>query len=277
MPRSSADKRAAFRALHQQGCFLLPNPWDVGSARLFQHLGFEALASTSTGFAWTQGRADYQVTRDDVLAHLAALSAAVDLPVNADFESGFASTSEGVAASVAAAIEAGVAGLSIEDRNVDAIDTLYEVDVAVERLRAARAAIDGTGEDVILVARTEGVLIGGTANAAIDRMVAFADAGADCLYAPGIGMPGLSGIEDVGALVRAVAPIPVNILVATPGVEMAQLADLGVRRISIGGALSLVGWGATLAAAKRIKDGDFEGLAGAMSGRELNTIFGDFA
>jgi 2-methylisocitrate lyase-like PEP mutase family enzyme len=276
MPRSTADKRAAFRALHQEGCFLLPNPWDVGSARLFQHLGFEALASTSTGFAWTQGKPDYQVTCRDVLTHLAALNAAVDLPVNADFESGFSSTTEGLAANVVAAVEAGVAGLSIEDRNVDAIDALYHVDVAVERLRAARAAIDGTGEDAILVARTEGVLMGGTASAAIDRMVTYAEAGADCLYAPGIGMPGLSTIEDVGALVRAVAPIPVNILVATPGVSMAKLADLGVRRISIGGALSLVGWGATMAAAKRLKAGDFDGLADAMSGRELNTIFGAF-
>lgn len=277
MPRSTAEKRAAFRALHQQGCFLLPNPWDVGSARLFQHLGFEALASTSTGFAWTQGRPDYKVTGEDVIAHLAAISAAVDLPVNADFESGFSSTTDGIAANVTAAIEAGVAGLSIEDRNVDAIDTLYDVDVAIERLRAARAAIDGTGEDVILVARTETVLNGGTASAAIDRMVAYAEAGPDCIYAPGVGMPGLSTIEDVGALVRAVAPVPVNILVATPGVSMRELADLGVRRISIGGALSLVGWGATMNAAKRLKAGDFDGLADAMSGRELNTIFGGFA
>ncbi|HEU4959578.1 MAG TPA: isocitrate lyase/phosphoenolpyruvate mutase family protein [Sphingomonas sp.] len=274
MTATVSQKRAAFRALHGQGCFVLPNPWDVGSARLFAHLGFAALASTSSGFAWTTGRPDYGVSRDDVLAHLAALCEATDLPVNADFESGFAADPEGVAASVALAVDTGVAGLSVEDRRVDAVGTLYDLPEALERLRAARAAIDRSGADVLLVARTEGVLTGGKPSDAIDRLVAFADAGADCLYAPGIGMPGLSTLDDVAALVRAVAPRPVNVLVARPGVPMAALADLGVRRISIGGALALVGWGAVVDAATRLKDGDFDALAAAMPGAELNRMFG---
>lgn len=273
MPRTTDEKRARFRDLHAQGCFVLPNPWDVGSARLFQHLGFDALATTSSGYAWTQGRPDYQVTLEDVLSHLSAVSKAVDLPVNADFESGFAADPEGLAANVARAVATGIAGLSIEDRNVDAIDTLYDLPVAVERLRVARAAIDGTGRDVLLVARTEGLLIGGTVADAIDRCVALADAGADCIYAPGIGMPGLGSRDDIVTLVRAVAPLPVNLLVWQADAQVAEFADLGVRRVSIGGALSLVGWGATLAAAKTLKDGSFAGLAGGMSGRDLNGVF----
>src|SRR5688572_23041669 len=186
MIATTAQKRAAFRALHQQGCFVLPNPWDVGSARMLQHLGFSALASTSSGYAWTTGRPDYAVTREDALAHFTTIAAAVDLPINADFEACFADDPEGVAESVTLCIATGVAGLSIEDRDVKR-GRLYDKAMAVERMLAARKAIDRSGEDVILVARTEGMLDDPTALApAIDKLVAFAEAGADCLYAPGV-------------------------------------------------------------------------------------------
>jgi len=276
MSRTLVEKRAAFRALHQQGCFVLPNPWDIGSARMFQNLGFAALATTSTGFAWTIGRPDYAVTLGDVLQHLTAVSGAVDLPVNADFESGFAADLQDVAANVTLAVKSGVAGLSIEDRVVGDVNKLYETSLAVERIRAARAAIDKTGADVLLVGRTEGLLIGGSVSVAIDKLVALADAGADCLYAPGLGMPALSTKEDVIALVKAVAPKPVNILVVGPGTTLAEYADLGVRRISVGGALAQISWGATLAAAKQLRDGSFNGLAGGSLNRQLNEMFGRF-
>ncbi len=271
MTRSITEKRAHFRALHQQGCFVLPNPWDIGSARMFQHLGFEALASTSSGHAWTTGRPDYAVTRDEVLKHLAALSQAVDLPINADFESGFAVDPEGVAANIRLAIDAGVAGLSIEDRVFDG-SGLYDTPTAVERLRAARAAIDQSGDDVILVARTEGMLIDpGALTPSIDKLVAFAEAGADCLYAPGV-----VGKDAIATMVRAVAPKPLNVLIIDPATTLAELAELGVRRISVGGALARVGWAPIVAAAKAIREGSFDLLAGSMPGRELNEIFGKF-
>jgi 2-methylisocitrate lyase-like PEP mutase family enzyme len=264
------QKRAAFRALHETGCFVLPNPWDRGSARLLQHMGFLALASTSSGYAWTTGRPDYAVSRDDVLHHLTQLCAAVDLPVNADFESGFADAPEKVALHVGLAIETGVAGLSIEDRTM-AGQGLHDLNFAVARIRAARAAIDRSGQDVILVARTEGLLTdASTLNAAIDKLVAFAAAGADCLYAPGVQRK-----EDIAAMVRAVAPKPLNVL--TFGLSVAELADLGVRRISIGGALARVAWGAMQQAAEQIKTGSFAGLANGASGKRLNEIFGGFA
>lgn len=273
MVRTVADKRASFRALHQQGCFVLPNPWDVGSARLLQHLGFDALASTSSGYAWTTGRPDYAVTLDDVLEHLTALCGAVDLPVNADFESGFAADPEGVAANVGLAIRTGVAGLSIEDRALEASSGLYDMAFAVERIRAARAAIDRSGEDVILVARTEGLLSDPTSiKPAIDKLVAFAEAGADCLYAPGV-----RDKADIAAMVRAVAPKPLNVLAMSPWPSVAEFAELGVRRISVGGALARVGWAATRKAAEQIKAGSFEGLAVGMPGKPLNEIFGSFA
>jgi 2-methylisocitrate lyase-like PEP mutase family enzyme len=266
-----AAKRAAFRALHRQGCFVLPNPWDRGSARLLQHLGFSALASTSSGAAWTSGRPDYAVTREDALFHLAQLCAATDLPVNADFESGFAEAPQGVAANVALAIQTGIAGLSIEDRRLDG-GGLYDLPLAVERIAAARAAIDQSGEDVMLVARTEGLLgDAGQIGAAIDRLVAFAEAGADCLYAPGV-----QRREDIAAMVKALAPRPVNILMSGPGHTLAELADLGVRRVSIGGALARVAWGAMLKVAEEIKRGSFDGLGSAASGKVLNGIFGEF-
>ncbi len=250
---------------------MLPNPWDVGSARLFEHLGFAALASTSSGYAWTTGRPDYAVTREDVLVHLAALSGAVDLPINADFESGFAADPEGVAASVQLAIGAGVAGLSIEDRNLEA-SGLYDETMAVERVRAARAAIDQSGQEVMLVARTEGLLIDPSAlTPAIDKLVAFAEAGADCLYAPGV-----AGKDAIAAMVRAVAPKPLNVLIMDPATTVAEMADLGVRRLSVGGSLAAVAWGAAMASAKAIREGSFHALAGRMSGRELNGIFAKF-
>jgi 2-methylisocitrate lyase-like PEP mutase family enzyme len=267
----AAARRADFRALHRQGCFVLPNPWDSGSARLLQHMGFKALASTSSGFAWTTGRPDYAVTRDDVLSHLSLLCAATDLPVNADFESGFADAPEAVAVNVGLAIQTGVAGLSIEDRRLDGIG-LYDLDFAVERIRATRAAIDQSGQDVILVARTEGLLSDATAvTPAIDRLVAFADAGADCLYAPGV-----QDRENIAAMVRAVSPKPLNVLMFGPGFSVAELADLGVRRISIGGALARTAWGAMLRVAEEIKEGSFAGLANGASGKLLNGIFGAF-
>jgi 2-methylisocitrate lyase-like PEP mutase family enzyme len=273
MATTVAEKRAKFRSLHQEGCFVLPNPWDAGSARMLQHLGFAALASTSTGYAWTTGRPDYAVTREDVLGHLASLSASVDIPVNADFESGFAAEPEGVAASVVLAIETGVAGLSIEDRKLDGTNDLFDLSYAVERIRAAREAIDRSGEDVILVARTEGLLSDPAAiSPAIDKLVAFAEAGADCLYAPGAREK-----ADIATMVRAVAPRPLNVLAMGPGMSVAELADLGVRRISVGGALARVAWAALIAAAERIKAGSFEGLAGGTPGDRLNDIFGSFA
>jgi 2-methylisocitrate lyase-like PEP mutase family enzyme len=269
---TAAQKRRDFRALHQKGCFVLPNPWDRGSARLLQHMGFSALASTSSGYAWTTGRPDNAVTRDDVLQHLASLCEAVDLPVNADFESGFADEPEAVVANVGLAIQTGVAGLSIEDRRMDGTG-LYDAGLAVERIRAARAAIDRSGEDVILVARTEGMLADPAAlTPAIDKLVAFAQAGADCLYAPGV-----QGRENIAAMVRAVAPRPLNVLMFGPGLTVAELAGLGVRRISIGGALARVAWSAVRQAAEQIKQGNFDGLTSGASGKQLNDIFGGFA
>jgi 2-methylisocitrate lyase-like PEP mutase family enzyme len=255
--------------LHASGCFVLPNPWDIGSARMLQHLGFEALASTSSGYAWSTGRADYAVTRDDVLQHLTALSAAVDLPINADFESGFASEPEQVAANVTLAIQTGIAGLSIEDRDLRQPSQLYEPALAVEGIRAARAAIDAAGGDVILVARPEGLLIDrGAVKPAIERLVAFAEAGADCLFAPGVSKP-----EDIAAMVRAVAPRPLNVLVLDPLLTLAQLRDLGVRRLSVGGALARSAWAGMLSAAQQFKAGSFAALATATPGRDLNEIF----
>ncbi len=268
MPKPLAEIRARFRALHASGCFVLPNPWDVGSARLLQHLGFDALASTSSGFAWSTGRPDYAVTCDDAVAHLAALVAAVDIPINADFESGFASDPAGVAESVRKAVDVGVAGLSIEDRDVAGAG-LYETPVALERLRAARGAIDQSGQDVVLVARTEGLLIDPSAvTVATDKLVAFAAAGADCLYAPGV-----KRLEDIRAMVRAVAPKPINVLALDPNVSLAELEDLGVRRVSVGGALAGIGWNAVVRAAEGLKAGSFSALGGRMPGEALNRIF----
>lgn len=262
------EKRAAFRALHADGCFILPNPWDAGSARLLQSLGFAALASTSAGRAWTIGKPDYAVTREEALAYLADICRATDLPVNADYEAGFGATDDMLAESVRLAVATGVAGLSIEDRDLDHA-RLYDTARAVARLKVARGAIAATGCDVMLVARTE-ILLDDPAqvSTAIDKLVAFAAAGADCLYAPGVRKD-----EDIAAMARAVAPRPLNVLAIDPAMTRARLAGLGVRRISVGGSLARVGWAAVAAAAREIADGGFAPLATGMPGRELNALF----
>src|ERR1700689_535151 len=238
MPVTTKDKRATFRKLHESGCFVIPNPYDVGSARGLQHMAFKALASTSAGFAWTIGKADNRVTLEDVLTHLTALCAAVDLPVNADFEGGFAHEPEKVAANVARAVKTGVAGLSIEDSTGDAAKPLYERSLAVARIKAARSAIDADHSGVLLTGRCEGFLVGQTdLTMVIDRLNAYAEAGADCLYAPGI-----RSKEQIAAVVKAVHPKPVNLLQGWPGLTVAEIAELGVRRISVGGSLARTAW-----------------------------------
>ncbi len=272
MSRSIAERRAEFRRLHQSGCFALPNPWDLGSGRMLQHMGFKAVASTSSGYAWSTGRPDHGIGRGEMLEHLRALCAAIDLPVNADFESGFARDAAGVAESVRLVIDTGVAGFSIEDHDRETKGRLYDLPTAVERICAARAAIDRSGHDVILVARTEGLLADPAAlKPAIDKLVAFADAGADCLYAPGV-----KDKADIATMVRAVAPKPVNVLALRPWLTLAEFADLGVRRISVGGALARVAWRAMIDAAERMKSGSFEGLDGGIAGTEVNEIFRAF-
>jgi len=268
---SITDKRRSFRELHATGCFVIPNPWDAGSARYLQSLGFKALATTSSGFAWSQARADNNVERDIVLAHLAEMVAATDLPINADFESGFARDAAGVAQSVRLAVETGVAGLSIEDSTGDAAAPLYDFDVAVERMRTARDAIDKSGGDALLVGRAEGFLVGRPDLAeTIARLTAYANAGADCLYAPGI----RTG-EHIRAVVDAVARKPVNLLIGWPSeLTVADIAALGVRRISVGGALARSAWGGFIrAAAQLAREGTFGGFADAASGADLNALF----
>jgi 2-methylisocitrate lyase-like PEP mutase family enzyme len=268
---SLADKRRRFRQLHQAGCFVLPNPWDVGSARWLQGLGFAALASTSSGFAWSQGLADNRISRQQALDHLQALVAATDLPVNADFENGFGADAAAVAESVGLAVATGVAGLSIEDSTGDAASPLFSLDTAVARLRAARTAIDATGDDVLLVGRAECFLVGRPdLDETIRRLQAYAAAGADVLYAPGIHTP-----EQIRAVVAAVAPKPVNLLVGGPSaLTVADIAALGVRRISVGGALARCAWAGVQRAAQSLLDGRFDGFSGAASGATLNGFFG---
>lgn len=270
MPVSTAQKRADFRKLHESGCFVLPNPWDVGSALLLQGMGFKALASTSSGMAWSIGHSDNNVNRDHVLAHLKTLCDATDLPVNADFEAGFAHDPAGVAANVARGVDTGVAGLSIEDSTGDVSAPLYEMTLAVERMRAARAAIDAKGGDIVLVGRCESFLVGQPdLKATIARLVAYAEAGADCLYAPGIRTR-----EQIAAVVKELAPKPINVLMGGPGLTVAELTDLGVRRISIGGALARAAWGGFLRAAREIAEkGSFSELAHAVTHAEINGFF----
>jgi 2-methylisocitrate lyase-like PEP mutase family enzyme len=271
MSITTADKRATFRKMHQTGCFPLPNPYDVGSALALQHLGFKALASTSAGFAWTIGKADNRVTLEDVLTHLAALCGAVDLPVNADFEGGFAHKPEKVGAHVAMAAKTGVAGLSIEDSTGDAAKPLYERAFAIERIKAARAAIDADNSGVFLTGRCEGFLVGQPdLDMVIDRLKAYSDAGADCLYAPGI-----KTREQISAVVKAVHPKPVNLLIGASGLSVAEAADLGVRRISVGGSLARTAWAGFMRAAREIAEkGTFTELANGYPGGELNKMFG---
>ncbi|HXA92840.1 MAG TPA: isocitrate lyase/phosphoenolpyruvate mutase family protein [Steroidobacteraceae bacterium] len=271
-PRPSiADKRCTFRRLHESGCFAIPNPWDVGSALYLQSLGFKALATTSSGSAWSQGRHDGGLRRDQVLAHLEVLVAATDVPVNADFEGGFAAEPAGVAESVALATRTGVAGLSIEDSTGHSARPLYDLDAAVARIRAARGAIDKAGGDVLLIGRAECFLVGRTdLDETIARLKAYGQAGADCLYAPGV-----RSREQIAALVTAVAPRPVNVLIGSPSdLTMHDLAALGVRRVSVGGALARTAWGGFMHAAKLLAtEGRFDGFADAASGAELDAFF----
>jgi 2-methylisocitrate lyase-like PEP mutase family enzyme len=269
MQVTTADKRATFRTMHESGCFILPNPVDVGSAKALQHLGFKAIASSSAGFAWTIGHADNRVTVDDVCQHLAALCSAVDIPVNADFEGGFAVEPNKVAEHVERGVRTGVAGLSIEDSTGDKDKPLYDRALAVERIKAARRAIGDSG--TLLVGRCEAFLWGqNDLKLVIDRLTAYADAGADCLYAPG-----LKTREDIATVVKAVHPKPFNLLIGASGLSLAEAADLGVRRISVGGSLARVAWAGFMRAAKEMAEkGTFTELAGGYPGVELNKMFG---
>lgn len=261
-----------FRLLHQSGCFVIPNPWDIGSARVLERLGFPALATTSAGLAWTLGRRDNHITLDQALAHLRAMSAAVNVPVNADFEGGFAVKPADVAANVARAVTTGIAGLSIEDSTGDAANPLFDFDLSVERIRAARRAIDQSGSGVLLVGRSEGFIAGRPdLQETIRRLVAYAEAGADCLYAPGI-----RSIADNKSVVEAVAPKAVNVGVGSDFTTVAELARIGVRRISVGGALARSAWAGFMRAAKEIAEkGTFSALAEAMAAGEINGLFDD--
>src|SRR5882757_9823357 len=272
---SSAEKRATYRRLHESGCFVIPNPWDIGTARYMQGLGFNALASTSAGYAFSLGLPDGAVTRDAMLAHFRELVAVTDVPINADFENGYADAPEAVAESVRLCIATGVAGLSIEDSTSDPTIPLYDFDLAVARVRAARAAVDKAGGDVVFTARSEGFVRGRPdLDETVRRLKAFADAGADCLYAPGI-----KTREEIAAVVKAVAPKPVNFLMATAtDLSVNDLAGLGVRRISLGGSLARVAWTALKSAMREIADeGKFTRLAGNMANAELNAFFSDDA
>ena len=268
---SVSDKRRAFRQLHDSGCFVIPNPWDVGSALYLQSLGFKALATTSSGFAWTVGHADGQISRDAALAHLENMVAATDVPVNADFENGFAADAAGVGESVRLALQCGVAGISIEDSTGNPERPLFDQDEAVARMRAARKAIDSAGGDALLVGRAECYLVGRPVLAeTIERLKAYSAAGADCLYAPG-----LRTREDIAAIVEAVAPKPVNLLVGWPSeLTVKEIEALGVRRISVGGALARCAWGGFIRAARSLAEqGTFTAFNEAASGNELNQLF----
>jgi 2-methylisocitrate lyase-like PEP mutase family enzyme len=265
----------SFAALHTSGCFVLPNPWDIGSAVYLQHLGFKALATTSSGFAFSQGRLDTPApaTVGLVLEHLRDIVSATSLPVNADFQNGYADEPEGVAANVALCVATGVAGLSIEDSTGNSATPLYDIQLAVERIKAARGAIDDSGTGVVLTGRCEAWLTQDP-NAfavSIERLTAYAEAGADCLYAPGV-----TDLGEIEAIVKAVAPKPVNVLVSRPNPDLtlAKLTDLGVRRISVGSALARVAWGAFMRAAQSIATtGTFDGLGEGAAFAELNKIF----
>ena len=264
-----------FRALHQSGCFALPNPWDVGTAVYLHHLGFEALATTSAGFAFSRGLPDSAaaVSRDLVLAHIREVVEATPLPVNADFQNGYAHEPQDVAANVALCIATGVAGLSIEDATGDPSAPLYETGLAIERIKAARSAVDASGIPVILTARCEAFLVGHpeSQRVVLERLIAFAEAGADCLYAPGVSKP-----DEIATIVKAVAPKPVNVLMPVRGqaLSISQLADLGVRRVSVGSGLARVAWGAFIRATREIAEqGTFDAFAEAAPFIELHNVF----
>ena len=270
---STADKRQAFRKLHESGCFVIPNPWNVGSARYLQGLGFKALATTSSGHAHSQGCADGAQSLDQVLAHFAEIAAATDVPLNADFEDGLADTLDGLAANVTRCVATGVSGLSIEDSPNNGKTPLYDLDTAVARVKAARTAIDRAGGDVVFTARAENFIRGvNDLDDAIRRLKAYAAAGADCLYAPGINKR-----EQIEAVVKAVAPKPVNFLNSGAfGFTVADLAAMGVRRISVGGSLARVAMHAFIRTATEIaKDGKFDGFGGLISNAELNKFFAE--
>jgi 2-methylisocitrate lyase-like PEP mutase family enzyme len=271
---SSADeKRKAFRALHDKGCFVMPNPYDMGTARYLGGLGFKALATTSSGAAWSYGFPDGALARDVMLEHITEIVAVTDLPVNADFLNGFADEPEDLIPNVALCIGTGVAGLSIEDS--DANQQLYDTGLAVERIRAARRAVDDDGSGVFLVARCEAFLLGlpDALRIAVDRLERFAEAGADCLYAPDV-----IRSEDIATIVRAVAPKPVNVLARNlGGLTVADLAALGVRRISLGGGLARLAWSAVMHASQDLAAGRLEAVDDAVSGAALNALFVDAA
>ena len=270
-PADISARRRAFRQLHESGCFVIPNPWDIGSALWLKGLGFKALATTSSGAAWRHGMADGQMSLDEVLVHLREIVEATDLPVNADFESGFAADPEGVARNVKLAVETGVAGVSIEDSTGNADDPLMDIGVATERMRAARAAIDATGGETLLVGRAENFIAGRPDLAdTIRRLQAYAEAGADCLYAPGI-----KTREQIAAVVAAVAPKPVNLLIGfQTELTLRDIEALGVRRVSVGGALARSAWGGFMRAAGLIaSEGKFDGFTDAAPGAQLNGFF----
>ena len=272
MPKT-ADKRATFRRLHASGCFVIPNPWDIGTTRYLQYLGFKAIATTSAGFAFSRGLPDGAVGRDLMLAHIREIVEATEIPVNADFENGYADGPSEVAENVRLCVDTGVAGLSIEDSTGRKEQPLYDVDLAVERIRAARKAIGESG--TLLVARAECFLVGVTSiDEVIRRLTAYANAGADCLYAPGI-----RDREHISAVVTAVAPKPVNLLIGgAVGLTMSDAAALGVRRVSVGGALARAAWGGFMRAAKQLaEDGRFHGFMDAAPHAELQEFFRDDA
>lgn len=268
--KSPAERCTVFHDLHRSGCFVIPNPWDLGSARLLITLGFPALATTSAGMAWSLGRTDHGVSLKETLEHLQMLASSVDVPVSADFEGGFAHLAGDIDRNVSAAAATGIAGLSIEDSTGDRSDPLFDFSLAVERIRAARAAIDRSSTNVLLTARSEGFIVGRPdLTETIRRLTAFAEAGADCLYAPG-----LRARADIEAVVKAVAPKPVNVLVSSDFATVADLAELGVRRISVGGALARAAWTGFLEAAREIRElGRFAALGRAMPGTEVNQLF----
>jgi 2-methylisocitrate lyase-like PEP mutase family enzyme len=265
----------AFRKLHESGCFVLPNPWDIGSAKLLQHAGFQSIATTSAGVAFTRGLPDevWALPRNEMLTHIREMVAATALPVNADFQTGYANDLEELAANIVACVDTGVAGLSIEDATGEPSSPLFDRAEAIERVKVARAAIDGTGIPVVLTARCEAYLVKhpDAERIALDRLVAFAEAGADCLYAPTVIDP-----AQIAAIVKAVAPRPVNVLVSssTTGLTVPKLAELGVRRVSVGSALARVAWGAFLRSVHHIaQTGTFDSFGDAASFAELNAVF----
>jgi 2-methylisocitrate lyase-like PEP mutase family enzyme len=274
--RSTQNRSASkFRAMHKSGCFVLPNPWDIGTAIYLEHLGFEALATTSAGFAFSCGKPDGGVPRDEMLAHIREIVEATTLPVNADFLNGFADNPEDVAANVKLCVDIGVAGLSIEDNSQNPAAPLYDKRIAVERIRAARTAIDASKTGVVLTGRCEAWLVRdpNPLHTALERLTAYAEAGADCLYTPGVSNP-----DEITQIVKTVSPKPVNVLVSgfNHQLSLSQLAELGARRISVGSGLALAAWGAFLRAAQEIKtNGIFNGLANNAASAELNELFGE--